>query len=286
MILVVVDYPVLATVVDDSGTNRQSNPFVLAGFVAPLERWQNFSTKWGALLDSYHLSCFKLKKIKTQRYLDRALKFVDVIRENVDLGVNYTLFHDDYVAVVKGKVEEKLDNPFAWCLFALVAGVARFADTRPEYAEHTIAFVFDDTTERARIERMWDDALCSLDESVRRRMASKPLFVPDEEFTPLQAAHALAWSVRDHMDESIQLGKWASEKPVYREMLKISFLSKTIARKELEEWLSTTREAYALMQADKGPKDQARVDRVKKTILERRNPRQITLISNPRANRH
>lgn len=162
-----------------------------------------------------------------------------------------------------------MDSAFAWTLFALVTGVAHSIGNLPQYQAHTLAFVFDDTSERTKIEQMWDSLAMSFPQEIRKRLAERPLFVSDKEFQPLQAAHAMAWNVRNHMHESLKAGKPVPEDAIYSALLKVPCIGEVIDRAQLTRWVSGSKEVYELLQADIGPKDQARADRVRNAVLDK-----------------
>jgi hypothetical protein len=208
--------------VDDSGSDPQPDGhYVLAGYVMEEKRWEDFAELWDAQLkrdfpvaycrmadaesgdgafagiDSIH----RKRKVK-----DLAL----VIQECYPTPIACCMTWKDYNENIAGKVDPRLDNPYAVLFFKIMAISAQIQidinERMPQEFkdQHGIAikpvdFIFDDQGPAGLKCLQWYAGLRDrVKEPHRTVIANTPQFKDDKDLNPLQAADVLAWHIRRH----------------------------------------------------------------------------------------
>lgn len=188
--------------IDDSASHHRSI-FVLAGYIAPAERWAALAEEWQALLDEEPpLTRFKMYDMAQSNVRrDRCEGFYRAIERHVSGAISCTLKANELEAVVDSmpwpdfvKNVEVLKNPYYEAVRAIVQKLAqyqhKFGISEP------IDFVFDDQTEKTRVLDAWNYMYLSVSPDIRRLLGDPPIFRIEDTTLPLQAADFWAWWVR------------------------------------------------------------------------------------------
>lgn len=202
--------------------------FVLAGYIAPDDKWARFSDEWQAELDRppNKLAVFKMKD-QAKRHHRRAERFYRVIEKHVTMAVSVSVRIPELREVVDearwppqlGSVEQ-LKNPYFYAFQMMMSG---FGDNQQSAGiREPVSFIFDDQTEREVIYRNWAGLKASLTGDAARLLGDDPVFKDDENVLPLQAADLWAWWVRhwatngDRRPGSALNFPWKAERDILR----------------------------------------------------------------------
>jgi hypothetical protein len=204
---------VLKCFVDDSGSDEKADGiFVLAGYVMSEARWEDFAERWDAVLkrapaiEYCHMAEIEeLDKgpFKDIRWDFRELKvkaLSTVIRDCCPVAVESRMYWKDYQSYMKGKVDPRLDNPYAVLFFKILASIAQIQIDSNKLADFgflPVEFVFDDQGEAGlQCLKWWQQLKEKVAEPHRTIIANSPQFKDDRALNPLQAADMLAWHIR------------------------------------------------------------------------------------------
>lgn len=192
--------------IDDSAS-RDRKVFVLAGYIAPAEKWAAFSDEWQAMLDEEpRLKRFKMHEMARSgaRRL-RCEKFYRVIEKYVTGAISCVIHANDLAGVIDSisvppgvKDWETLKNPYYYACKSIILDLIKHRDVFE--IDEPIDFIFDMQTEQARIREGWNRMYLSETPEVRVMLGNPPSFLNDEEVKPLQAADMWAWLVRRWKD--------------------------------------------------------------------------------------
>lgn len=180
--------------------------FALAGYLAPIENWGEFSHDWKAVLDWSHepyepLLAFKMGQVNLNYAPDveRCAALYAVIEKHVCASLSVTINIDDLntacktVAIPKHFTKQhELRNPY----FFGLTGVYDQLLKNEETLKPPIEVLFDNQSEYDRIMKAWKYASASGSPSFNKMKGSPPTFRDDATNLPLQAADMLAWWVR------------------------------------------------------------------------------------------
>jgi hypothetical protein len=210
---------------DDSGSEPSTPVFVLAGFLSTAAEWARFSDEWRAALDVHpKLDYFKMaeahslrRQFSRDRGWDdltrdtRVRKLVHIIRQRVKLRISASIRHahfDKYLRSLPA-VGRSLgtDNPYPVLFSHLMAEEMVFAFRNGFPQKHDI--VLDEQTGMEEvIQELWPQFRAAVIERKRpdllNLIGSRPYFLDDKDFLPLQAADLYAWHVRDHIQRGGQ----------------------------------------------------------------------------------
>lgn len=202
-------FVVLQAFIDES--YDKDGVFVLGGYIATAEAWENFSREWEEMLPHalqdkkgrYH---FKMREMATNPdRMERVPWFFRIIEKHVLGFVSAKIDMSDLKrAVSRIRVPGveidwgKYANPYFVTFRCLMD---MFHIHRPQMAEaipldEKIDFYFDNHVEVAAIDAMWSNYLKERPDEVRQYYGANPVFRDDKEFLPLQAADFWAWWVR------------------------------------------------------------------------------------------
>ena len=211
---------VLQCAIDDSGSDvREDGMYVLAGYIMEHTRWEAFATWWhDRLVDTpYPIQCFKMAQvvsgdgffegIRDDFREAKAQALATVIHKSNIPAIVTQMSWRDYNKTIRGKVDSRLDNPYAIFFFKTLAVVSelqiRVDDAlREEYGNYEfpaqpVNFVFDEQGQHGLNALSWFGPLRdSLKEPHRTMLSNTPNFRDDCDFLPLQAADMLAWHIR------------------------------------------------------------------------------------------
>lgn len=152
--------------VDDSGSDPQPGGiFVLAGYIMDEKRWEDFAEHWHArLIDEPAIDYCRMSDAEAREgpFKDMRLEFREFkVRSlaNVIFNTNPTAIEcqmgwADYNEIVDGKVDPRLNNPYAFLFFKIMGIVSHIqlmideefrakGEVNP-YGMQTVDFIFDD----------------------------------------------------------------------------------------------------------------------------------------------
>jgi hypothetical protein len=180
---------VLQAFIDDGG---DTDRFLMAGYVAPIRNWEQFSGEWQKVLEeSPRISIFK---VKNYRHLSemRFHRFISAINHHVSFAVSCAISLKGYENEMKGFLAPRVDNPYFWCFYEIVVSV--LAHMKKSGINDQVDFVFDENTIYAdRVMegyRHFRHAMTNLELNL---IGSPPIFRNDARFLPIQAADMFAW---------------------------------------------------------------------------------------------
>lgn len=201
---------------DDSGSDGQSPYYVLAGYIATIERWEQFADEWHvALADPPSIKYFKARE--AFRLKDQFNGFTSdqrdakvgalqkVLRSNALSGFVVAMEQESYDRHVKGKIPQSLDSPYFFCFLGLVELTARVITSVG--LKGTIDFVFDEQGIEKRARPVFD--AFKLWQWPSREVVGNLDWRSDLDELPLQASDLLAWRLRRRL---------SNEHPSYKQM--------------------------------------------------------------------
>lgn len=195
----------LKAVVDDSGRG-QPPVFVLAGFLAPAQRWAAFADEWDAALKAEPaVEYFKMKEAANfnkqfSRWSadSRDMKvelLVPIIEKHVDQGFACVIDLQAYEDVFAGGYHEILRGPYHLAVCGVIGLVMSLLESGK--IDDKVDFIFDEQgKELGKALSTWNQIKDSCPPEVRLRFGDPPISRSDTDFNPLQAADFLAWQVR------------------------------------------------------------------------------------------
>jgi uncharacterized protein DUF3800 len=205
--------------VDDSGSGRgiySGDVYVLAGFVSTAERWKDFSDSFSAICDKepkiedFHM--YEVYRPKSKyRWQDekqrdeRVAEVVNLIKEKALYRVDSVLAWPNYERIVKGRVPPEIDSPYFLLYYNTILAFAHFMDQANVVG--TVDWVFDDQGALGQHALSWYSFIRdNIDNQVKKRFGSTPVFRHDKEFLPLKSADVYAWQVRRHLAKEQPVG--------------------------------------------------------------------------------
>ena len=202
---------ILQGFVDDSGST-DGNVFVLAGFLATAERWEQFSDDFlGICNREPKTPKFKMRKaIRLNEYRwtesqrdQRIGELVDLIRNKAMYRIDAVTARPNYERIVKGNIPAEIDSIYFVLFFNVILATCRLMDL--ENLEGTVDFVFDNqgATIEAECVRWynWIKSHPLVSPEVKRRLGSTPIFRDDDVVLALKSADIFAWQIRRHLNE-------------------------------------------------------------------------------------
>jgi Protein of unknown function (DUF3800) len=193
----------LQAFIDDS---REPGPpiFVLAGYLAPVERWGVFAKEWQEILDiPPRIPYFKMSEIRhllgSQKKANERVRLLHaVIERHITAGFSI-MVPPDAIKRIWGPKDKFARHPF-YCAFSVLIPLLGLNIEEFGFQPDTIELYFDEQMhEKDRVIRAWDWArentrIESL--NLKNILASTPQFCDEKRLNPLQAADLAAWWVR------------------------------------------------------------------------------------------
>lgn len=195
---------------DDSGSQKQGPVMVVAGWVARVTPWIEFSDQWQALLDEKPgLGYFKLReasrceeqfgRFRPKQRDDRVLKFLSLVRKYVAFGV-VSSFNWSELKTAQKETTAMIFDPYQVLFHGIMATVVYEVLKIDPNAR--ILFVFDiQGAAGRRAEMILERVLPILPPRLRNAVMGVSE-LDDKEILPLQAADALAWMMRRHAEKN------------------------------------------------------------------------------------
>ena len=213
----------LQAFIDDS---RSAEPpaFVLAGFIAPADKWAAFSDEWQQFLDMPPvIKYFKMSEAMSfsgefahwteDRRNERLRLMHRVIEDHVSAGIMCIIRPDEYANVFKNSVvPKKIHNPYYFLFFGLITALV--ANQHRIGLQGKIDFIFDEQMmEKSTIDDLWT-SFKLLAEVPKDLLGDPPIFRNDQTMLPLQAADMCAWVARMRFLQTMPPLPWIRKKEV------------------------------------------------------------------------
>jgi len=197
--------------IDDS-YGKKDQCYVLAGFIATVDSWLNFSKDWKEELDRIPaMPYFKMNEIVRTRSgpfkgwtevarQERLNSFAKVIRKHALVRVDSRIKIEDYERYIKGKVHPDLDHPYFICFYQIATATLKF-QVQNRWQEH-VDFIFDEQGNIGLEAIKWWGLLKAILPAHERLIGETPTFRDDKKMLPLQAADFYAWSIRNESSQN------------------------------------------------------------------------------------
>jgi hypothetical protein len=204
--------------IDDSGSEPQSQIFVLAGLVADHTAWARFSDEWQAACDlTPKLEYFKMSEAGAMRGQfapsrtgwteplrdDRVVTFARIIRKHATARICAWIRHDDYethLASLPTPVRRLMhDSPYFLLFMQTILATAIFG-TKAGINE-PCDYIFDEQAKFSEeMLAWWPNFKWIVEHSSKSDLpsliGSPPIFRDEKQFLPLQGADLVAWQMR------------------------------------------------------------------------------------------
>lgn len=213
---------------DDSGSDTSANGmFVLYGYLMEEPRWEDLAERWDTQLkrpEFFPINYCRMSDANAgdgpfvgmdDVFRKRKVKdLAEVISDCNPTPIGCKMSWESYHRIVKGKIDPRLDNPYAILFFQLLRSVTDIQrifveglteeskqelarDQGVEVAYKPVDFIFDDQGPAGHQCLQWFGELRSrLEEPHRTVLSNTPQFKDDRDVVPLQAADMLAWHIR------------------------------------------------------------------------------------------
>lgn len=187
--------------------------FVLAGYVAPAEEWAKFTQEWHSTLHAtpaiWEFHCVEAMSRRgnfnefTEKERDKKLEdLYAVIDKYISFEVSAIVLMEPFKRIYgNGILPKGAANPYYDASALLVSGVAK--QQMKDGMKETIDFIFDERKEAANIQAIWEMARETAPPDVKPMLGKTPIFRPDSEVLPLQAADMEAWWLRKRWREKL-----------------------------------------------------------------------------------
>jgi hypothetical protein len=203
---------------DDSRSNNRT--FILAGYIATVERWEAFEQEWRELLQfcprnkltgQRYFKMSEMMSNKTRR--THIQKFFKVIQNNVLTSISCRMNVKNLSAAKRRIVFPNCDidwnyieNPY---FFAIRVLLDQFHIRKSEWSQfiptdEPVDFVFDEDSDKATqamVISEWPRYIQNCSDETRGLYGACPRFKDDEVVLQLQAADFWAWWVRKCTDD-------------------------------------------------------------------------------------
>ena len=246
---------VLQGFADDSGSEKNAGKiFVLAGFLATAEKWEQFSDRWDEICEQdpktpdFHMAeAYRLKgryKWKDEEQRDaRINELVDLTRQSVGYRVDSTLAWPNYEKVVRGKVPPEIDSPYFLLFYNVILSFAAFMDKAG--IEGKVDWIFDHQGNVGTQALNWYQFILDHDPSLANRLGATPIFRHDSDMLPLKAGDIYAWQIRRCLDKE-QPNKVPHNDHI-DSLLGIHGVSNVIKGEHMEEFVRNIKTGLMLM---------------------------------------
>lgn len=212
--------------IDDSGSEPQSQFFILGGFIASHEEWARFCDEWdSALKQPPALAYFKMTEAANligefspnkgwteAGRDDRLITLARIVRKHAKVRVSalmpYEAFTKHITTIPASARTLSSDNPYCMLFLQTILAVATFGD---RYGiDSACDFIFDEQVGfSGEVMRQWPQFKQILQTVPRSDIASfvgsPPIFRDEKKFLPLQAADLYAWQVRNYQASNARI---------------------------------------------------------------------------------
>lgn len=215
---------------DDSGSDGQQVGFVLAGYILPAERWEQFSDEWQD-------ECRREPKIKYFKMREAAGKFgefqgvpvefrqykvrrlLGLIDSHMLHGITTNLKWDEFRYFDANLVGPAKNVPYGPLFFGILDNVLAYQKAL-SFFPHKVQLDFDEQGSAGAFAISSYGAIMKLSEKtgamhnelatindIRSIVEGTPRMLDDKQYPALQAADMLAWSLRLQMETPGEIAK-------------------------------------------------------------------------------
>jgi hypothetical protein len=238
---------ILTAFSDDSGSDGTTPFFVLAGYVAEVERWNAFSEDWGMMLERQpRIEYFKMREAESRRgqfggwsieqAVAKQIQLAECIKRHARFGIGSFVSHRAYNAIMRDRLPPTCDSPYWLCFMEIVQGLINVS---VDSEVQKVNFVFD--TQGEGYERRGKMSFGGLREIFQemgiphKDIIGSISYDDDRNVLPLQAADMLAWHMRRHTDKA--LSGINEERPVADILWSIPTVAKAWHPSEMEQFV-------------------------------------------------
>jgi hypothetical protein len=203
---------------DDSGSDGNRPPFVLAAYLSEAEKWATFSDEWKAeLRREPKIEYFRMAEAATgegqffgvpiefRRYKVRNLMAI-IKKHNLE-GVDIHILWDEYRTLLEPHAPEVV-HPYGLLFFGMLDVLERYQVKKRIYPEK-MELAFDEQGKAGQLAIMFYSLLKARKKLPAENMISgTPRMLDDVAYIPLQAADMLAWAIRRSLDQDKSLQNW------------------------------------------------------------------------------
>ena len=191
---------------------KENKTYVLAGYMARAQDWAKFSQEWEGLLPSVNLGNSNKRRFKMSEMansMDRVPPFYEVIRRHARFAISLAMDESD-LNRAKSRIwsdnteilfsnRENIQGLLFRCFIQHAYGAIWQDERVKDWLEinEKIDLYFDENSVEDVVSDEWDVLLGIFPEHILDLVGSKPRFVNDEDFLPVQAADFWAWWVRE-----------------------------------------------------------------------------------------
>lgn len=206
---------------DDSGNNRESHVFVLAGFVGNAPDWSEFEQEWAeCLAKPPALEYFKMRECQAFRgqFLGwqekernkRLADLVAIIQKHAKASIFALVPRDDFFVAVPKTKSRYFKTPYALTYYALIW--ATLQSMQSCGLKDTVNFIFDEQLRLSDdVQALWGQFAQNIARSeLAPHLGSRPIHGSEKQYIPLQAADLLAWHIRRWYDADSRGEKFES----------------------------------------------------------------------------
>jgi hypothetical protein len=196
----------LVAYIDDSGSNKQPPVMGLAGYVARLTAWMDFSDQWQAALnETPKLAYFKIKeairleeqfgRFKPAQRDERVFKLCSIVKKYVNFGI-VASFKWSAFETARAECPTNFLLPYSVLFNGMMSGVLNTVLRGDPDAR--MLFVFDEQGASGQLAAKIFDSIRSEFNPNEQKALLGVSHVDDEVILPLQAADCIAWLMRRH----------------------------------------------------------------------------------------
>ena len=238
----------LQVYIDDSGKG-QFPVFVLAGYMATAEQWNDFAGEWQAVLDKPQpIKYFKMNeahqlikqfnKWSPEARDERLFQLISVIQRNVQLGIQSVVHLHAYNNIIKGKIAKPMNNPYFLSFYGIMIALYRYHLEHP--LTDKVDFIFDEQLKQSdQVQAGYSKFVDLMPPVFKPILGGRPMHRSELDAVPLQAADMLAWHVRRKYWVE-EVGKDYDD-PLRNRLLEIPLIKDTWDNQRLSSFLAMTR---------------------------------------------
>lgn len=204
----------LQAFIDDSGSEPQSDIFVLAGLISTIERWEKLTREWTNECEVHPPTPdFRMAAANSLRHgyggngpRDERKKYCDIrisnlakiISDNTDILVVIYLNWRNYAEIMKNKIPREIDRPYFYLFWNLIKLTSIWSINYGN--NQKIDFIFDEQGKVGKNASSWyEHFIYAMSKDERLIIQSPPSFASDSNVTELKAADMVAWTARKYL---------------------------------------------------------------------------------------
>lgn len=250
----------LAAYFDASGTHHGSSVMAFAAYVADVDQWQRFDAEWRDMLNRYELKVFHMTDCESllgefkgwtvQKKKTFLSSVVAKILLRARFGFSYSVNLHHFAEIIGGRYEDRLGNPFVFCLGGLLREIAYWCDTR-QISEDIAYFIEQGDDQNQYVASLM--ATAQEQENLQRFRVRSWTFGSKVAHTPLQAADFLAFESYKHWRNTEVAGEKRPQRVTLNKLLGHPHRGVWISREGMEQMVSILTETGELPRTTDNP---------------------------------